>query len=92
MKKCNYCDSMGPDSMDYCSLMCRSMAREEHLEGAYPRRGRAADEELKVLRAEVERLRAVVQQVHALAATEEQDYRCVRVVENLREIRKLTKA
>ena len=42
-------------------------------------------------RAEVERLSAVVQQVHALAATEERDYRCVRVVEKLREIHKITK-
>jgi hypothetical protein len=45
----------------------------------------------KDAQAEVERLSAVVQQVHALAATEEQDYRCVRVVENLREIHKITK-
>ena len=41
--------------------------------------------------AEVERLRGVVWQVRALSVTEERDYRCVRVVEQLRGIHEITK-
>ena len=50
-----------------------------------------AAKEIAVLKKENERLRGVVWQVRALSVTEERDYRCVRVVEQLREIHEITK-
>ena len=51
----------------------------------------ALEKERDEARAEVVRLSAVVRQVHALSVTEERDYRCVRVVEQLRGIHEITK-